>query len=218
MAIENKKILKDHVVLAEGVDAQFFLIYLLDTLKFNNIQVLDFHGVYDLTGYLELFRNWPGYNRVKSIIIARDAEESASSAIQSVNGSLQKAGLIESDIAAFKISGKDIKVGIMLFPGLDDAGELCTMGTLEDLCIKLFKFQEVAICANTYTDDFQEKCSIKFKRPHKNKLHAMLSLTDDYVGLKIGETAKSRGFNFDSLYLKPYVDILNEINRLESAP
>jgi hypothetical protein len=217
MAIENNKILKDHVVLAEGVDAQFFLIHLLNILKFNNIQVFDFHGVCDLPKYLKLFRNLPGYNKIQSIIIARDAEKSASSAVQSVNGSLQSNDLIEAVIEPFEVSYGQMNIGIILFPGFDDTGKLCNEGTLEDLCIKLFKFQEIVPYADTCIKDFQEKHSVKFKRPHKNKLHAMLSLTDDYAGMKIGETADARGFNLESSYLRPYIDILEKINCLGSV-
>jgi hypothetical protein len=218
MAIENKKILRDHVILAEGVDEQLFLIHLLDILKLNDIQVFDFHGIYDLTEYLKLFRKRPGYHRVKSIIIARDAEKSVSSALQSINSSLKSNGFIEAALEPFKINYGQMNICILLFPGFDEAGKLCDAGTLEDLCIKLFKFQEIVPDADAYINNFQEKGAVKFKRPHKNKLHTMLSLTDDYVGMKIGETANAHGFNFESPYLTPYVRILEEINSFGSAP
>jgi hypothetical protein len=46
----------------------------------------------------------------------------------------------------------------------------------------------------------------------------MLSLTDDYVGMKIGETTKAQGFDAGSPYLMPYVRILKEINSLGGVP
>jgi hypothetical protein len=181
---------------------------------------MDYGGINDLTDFLRSLSKQDGYDSIRSIIIARDAEISAASAIQSVNCSLKKVDLIDSDITAFKISDGNaikIKVGIMLFPGLDENGKLYDTGTLEDLCIKLFKFQEIVPYADTCIKDFQEKHSVKFKRPHKNKLHTMLSLTDDYAGMKIGETANARGFYLGSPYLRPYIDILEKINCLGSV-
>jgi hypothetical protein len=113
MAIENKKIVKDHVILAEGADAQLFLIHLLDILLLKNIQVFDFHGVYDLTEYLGSFKKWPNYNRIKSIIIARDAEVSAGSAVQSINNSLKSNGLSTTTIEPFKVAYGQINIGIL---------------------------------------------------------------------------------------------------------
>jgi hypothetical protein len=218
MAVENNNIIKDHVILAEGADAQFFLIHLLHILSFDNIQVFNFCGVCDLTGYLELFKKFPGYNRVKSIIIARDTEESVHSAVQSINGSLKSNGFITTAVEPFTFEHGQINIGILLFPGFHEDGEICDTGTLEDLCIKIFKFPEIVPYADAYTNDFQKKRSITFKRLHKNKLHAMLSLTDDYVGMKIGETTKAQGFDPGSPYLMPYIRILKEINSLGGIP
>jgi hypothetical protein len=218
--MKPEKVMQPNQILAEGRDAYYFLRSFLASEKIENIQIMDYGGIKDLTDFLRSLSKQDGYDSIRSIIIARDAEMSAVSAIQSVNGSLKKAGVIDSDITAFKISdSKDIKikVGVMLFPGFDDTGKLCAEGTLEDLCIKLFKFREIVPYADACINDFEEKRSVKFKRPHKNKLHTMLSLTDDYAGMKIGETANAQGFNFKSPYLRPYIDILEKITCLGSA-
>jgi hypothetical protein len=158
-----------------------------------------------------------GYDSIQSIIIARDAETSSASAIQSVNDSLKKACLIDSDIAAFKIFRKNIKVGIMLFPGLDENGKLCGEGALEDLCLKLLVKQDIIKSVMPYYNDFQEKYG-NFKKPHKNKLHIPLSFTDKFVGLKIGDTTKAEGFDFDSPHFAPFLEIITQISAGGSTP
>ena len=41
----------------------------------------------------------------------------------------------------------------------------------------------------------------KFRTPHKNKLHAYLSGTDSFVGMKIGEAAQAGCFDFSHVKL-----------------
>jgi 2'-5' RNA ligase len=62
---------------------------------------------------------------------------------------------------------------------------------------KIFKNQTIIEQINTYLADFQADKQ-PFKRIHKNKLHATLSFTDDYVGSKLGETVKMDGYDLES--------------------
>ncbi len=39
---------------------------------------------------------------------------------------------------------------------------------------------------------------ITFKTPHKNKLHLCLDSTNDFLGDKIGESARKNAFDFSS--------------------
>jgi hypothetical protein len=179
-------------------------------LHIEETQVFDYGGIRELSYFLNDLSKLSNYDEVSTILIARDAETSVNSSIQSVNHSLKAAGLTDTDITPFKIEQKAKKLGMVLFPGYDEKQQLCETGTLEDLCLKIFKDQAVIECIDAYLSDFQTETKT-FKRPHKNKLHATLSFTNKYVGMKIGDTTKAGGFDFTSAYLAPFLDIINSL-------
>ncbi|MDR3059438.1 MAG: hypothetical protein LBU84_15045 [Prevotella sp.] len=204
------KIQRENLLLAEGEDSKYFFWYLLDALGIENIDVHDYHGIRDLTRYINTLQKVGNYNTVKTILVVRDAEKSAISEIQSINASLKSNGIITTDIKPFEIVKQAIQTGIMTFPGLDESSKVIETGTLEDFCLKIFKEQSIIEKSGSYIQDFLKNES-SFHRPHKNQLHAALSFTDKYVGLKIGETTKAGGFDFESVYLKPFLDVLRAV-------
>jgi hypothetical protein len=209
--MEEIKSDQPHLLLVEGIDAKYFLMHFLNFKNVNNVQVRNYNGITELTRYLETLRKLKNYDRVKSMIIIRDAEKSAVSAMQSINHSLMANKISDAAISPFKIEHKTKDLGIMLFPGLDENKKLCEEGTLEDLCLKLFNKHEIIENIEPYLEDFQEK-NIRFSRLHKNKLHVAFSFTNEYVGLKLGETARAQGFNFESQYLEPFLHIIMQVS------
>jgi len=215
MPLENNRIATNKLILTEGRDAQMFLIHMLKMTGLNKsatptIQVFDYGGIKDLTGFIKNLAKMDGFDSVESLVIARDAETSATSAIQSVNNSLKANAIINSDIHSFKIVQKAKKVGILIFPGLDENQVLIPSGTLEDLCIRLFTVQNIINTVDAYLADFQSK-NQSFSRPHKNKLHASLSFTDAFVGMKLGETANAQGFDFSSPWFAPFLNVIQQM-------
>jgi hypothetical protein len=210
------RIQRENIILVEGEDGKYFFWYLLEKYKIESIDVHNYGGINDLTKYLRTLQKLDNYNTIKTILIARDAEDSARSAIQSVNTSLKSAGIITENIQPFKISNETKKTGIMIFPGIDEKGGIIETGALEDLCLKLFKEQSVITKTDVYISDYQ-KNGHGFVRPHKNRFHAALSFTNEYVGLKIGETAKAQGFDFTSPPLKPFLDVLRQVDGVNES-
>jgi len=225
MAKQSSKteIKKTKLILVEGTDALYFFIHLLESLAIEEIEVRDYRGITELTNYLKNLAKLDGYQSVTSILVLRDAEypsaqstETASeSAIKSINNSLQKNNLIPDNIniEAFKLplyEYNERKIGVGLFPGLDSNQNLITQGTLEELCLKILGkdivIHKIISGINTFIINY-----LGFKRAHKNKLHAILSFTDKFVGMKIGETAKAKGFDFNSPYLKPFIDMIKAL-------
>ena len=96
------------------------------------------------------------------------------------------------------------------WPGKDETSKLCESGRLEDLCLKIFRENSGKAIVNTYVKDFQAKYG-GFKREHKNELHALFSFTDKYVGSLIGQTAEKGGFDFDSPFLLPFLEMINKM-------
>jgi len=202
---------KEKLVLVEGTDDFKFLSSLLSKMKINNIEIKKFEGVANLTNHIKAIKGIEGFDIVTSILIFRDSEESTESACKSVNNSLKKTELIKTDIEPFAMSHQNNrKIGFGLFPGIDENGKIYEHGTLEDLCLRLFKEKSVTEEINAYIKDFQSKTE-KFKRPYKNELHASFSFTDNFVGLKIGEAADAGCFDFDSPYLSPFLEMINKM-------
>ncbi|MDR2576144.1 MAG: hypothetical protein LBC52_06860 [Treponema sp.] len=207
----RETIIKEKLILAEGDDDCYFLYYLLPIKGIDDIQISDIKGVDKLTEHIKAIKGMDGFDNVTSILIIRDSEKSTESACKSVNNSLRKTELIEKDIEPFIMSRQNNrKIGFALFPGIDENGKIYKSGALEDLCLRLFKDKSVNEKVKAYIKDFQLNTE-NFKKPHKNELHASFSFTDNFVGLKIGETAKAGGFDFDSPHLEPFLKMIKEM-------
>jgi hypothetical protein len=211
MAYRNKEIQKPHLILCEGADATYYIIELLETWgqtnsEFEAFQALDFGGVKNLNRYLKTLSLRPNYEIVKSVTIIRDAEQDAQAATMSIVDSLRSNGFYCASRANAVSEGDFPKTGFVLFPTCNENPE---NGTLEDLCLRTLSQKnadEVLGVVDSVAQNF------KFKRPHKNRLHAYFSLTDEYVGLKIGEAAKACAFNFESPEIASLKNFLAQIS------
>lgn len=196
------KIDKKKLILVEGADGLYFLISLINSKNIKDIKIIDFGGIDELTKCIEAIKLIEGFDEVISLIIFRDSEKSKDSASLKINHSLKSTGIITKDIRPFIIDKQNNrKIGFGLFPGIGENG------TLEDLCLRLFKEGTNNELIKTYLTDFQTKKG-NFTHLHKNELHALFSFTDKYVGYKIGEAASFGGFDFDSPYLEPFFKLI----------
>jgi hypothetical protein len=165
---------------------------------------MDFGGVRDLTAYLKTLSQFPGYDDVKTIVVARDAETDPVAAVKSIKNSLKQASLPIPE-NPFEFTGDNFRTAFMIFPGYD--GVTLQSGTLEDLCLDIVKDCSTFDCVDAYVKCLQS-VGQEIKRPHKTKLHTYLSGKNDFVGLKIGEAAKAGAWNWEHLKLKPFRDII----------
>ncbi|MDR1741174.1 MAG: hypothetical protein LBR38_04930 [Synergistaceae bacterium] len=198
MAIKPEEIKKSNIILCEGADCKHYVISLLNAFgaedeRFKEYQAMNFGGINELRKYLPNFVNMEGYERVKTITIIRDAEASAESARKSVIDSLNEIGFdvpLQAKAGDFHRAGART-VGFLILPDIKSGSE---DGTLEDLCLRTLArasdADEILSAVNPMID------RLKLKRPHKNRLHAYFSLTDEYVALKIGEAAAVHAFDF----------------------
>jgi hypothetical protein len=207
---KNISIVKPHLIICEGADATYFIISILahvtnEDSRFEEYQALDFGGISDLHLYLENLQKLSGYKEVKTITVIRDAEKDARSALASIKGAFSKAGFACAE-GVNKVSTKGTpRTGYTLFPS---CGEALENGTLEDLCLRTLSkdnSKDVLLKSDTAVKDF---C---FKRPHKNRLHAYFSLTDEYVGMKLGEAAKALAFDFNCPEIKSLRQFLSQM-------
>jgi len=202
---EREKIIRfPHLIVCEGLDAKLFMIYYLESLikkdkRFDQYQVIDSGGVRELRLFLRTLPKLSGFDAVRSLVILRDAESSAQGAHQSVMDLLrEECYAVPESACKIALPGNvhhQIKIGYAFFPSLNAHNE---NGTLEDLCLNILSDSNSGTVLGFVDSVIQARQDVVtvFKRPHKNKLHTYLSLTDEFVGLKIGESARANAFDF----------------------
>ncbi|MBQ8951044.1 MAG: hypothetical protein IJ065_07845 [Eubacterium sp.] len=203
----QNRILKDYLILCEGIDEVNFLITYLnsDELKYNerfsnDIQVFDFGGINMLSSYLKNFVKLDGFNKVKRLMIIRDAEKNYDSAISNIRSALDNNGFeAPKDVSIW--SGENIKIGYLLFP---ECSSIKSNGTLEDMCLRIIneeRFERIDKEIDIFLDGLEDKEYRLLNHRFKSKLHTYFSVTDNYIGSKVGEAAKRGAFNWNSDYL-----------------
>ena len=191
---ETEKILKEKLILAEGADGMRFCIAALAAYGIDDVQVFDFGGNEDLIRYLRTLPPRDGFDRVKAILIVRDAEDDAEAAQRSIREALKNAGLPQCHERAYEYEEyDDFRIGTAIFPN-----SRATCGTLEDLCLAMIPPEQR--CKMRLVDSFVEQADQheRLTRRHKTRLHAYLSIQNEFVGLKIGEAARAGAWDWKS--------------------
>ena len=197
------------LLLAEGADALHFFISALDAFGVDDVQVMDFGGVKDLTRYLQTLPLFPGYEKVGTIVIARDAEGNSATAIKNVKSSLRKAKL-PVPANPFEFIGDIPRVAFMIFPGFlpDEHDSKLSVGTLEDLCLEIVKDKTIFDCVDQYMECIGSK-GRTVVRPHKTKLHSYLAGENNFVGMKVGEASKAGAWDWNHARLTPFKRVMS---------
>lgn len=216
---KNVKIHCEHLILCEGVDEKLFLISFLNSKESKefdkrfeqNIQVIDFGGNEELPVFLSVLKITPGFEMVKSILVVRDAEKSYDKAKMDVRTALVKAGFMCEEPGTW-YENDNIRIGYLLFPTLDDKSE---KGTLEDLCSCLvrddfkpdYTFENIDFLMNKFEEDGVRK----FKYEFKTRLHTFFAMTNEFVGMKIGEASKAGAFDWKNKRLDYFKKFISEV-------
>jgi hypothetical protein len=210
-----KEIESPHLILCEGIDDELFLTAYLKALgnqdaRFRGFQPINTGGKDNTASYLELHSKLGHLAAVRSITIVRDADAHPDRASRSVQTVFRNVVLaIPHAPCTVAIPGEGvpkIKTGYVLFPGLDSLEQ---NGTLEDLCLKLLKPERDGVLEIAEDAVARREREIgTLRRPHKNRLHTYLSLTDKYVGQKIGVCSEANAFDFSAEALAPLKDLL----------
>jgi hypothetical protein len=210
---DKRKIEQPKVILAEGKDADHFLRHACAFYRLQqDIQVFNFGGIDQLTPFLNGFLIYTGFDKVDTILIARDAEENASAAFESVLSSLkaakqEKLGLSipAKPFEYFEHPATKRRCAIIIFPGPQDKA-----GTLEDLCLKTVENDPAMTCVESYLKCVQDAGEM-LPRLHKNRLHTFLSGKDSVVGKPIGQAFQAKLFNPDHPSLEPFKRIIQQM-------
>lgn len=131
-------------LLVEGNDQRNFFEAFIEHLSLTDIQIQNFGGVPDLRDFLPALVNAAGFRDiVQSVGIVRDAEASAQDAFQSVQDSLENAGLSVPSRPEDRAGGSP-EMTVFILPDNSRPGMLETLlnetfaGTPEDACINAF--------------------------------------------------------------------------------
>ena len=210
--IERDRIKKDKLILCEGRDEENFLISWLNSDELSTepgfsseIQVLNFEGNSDLSRQLEKYRKMDGFDSLTHLMIIRDAEQDSDGAVKSIQSALDNNGFQVPEKSCQWIYDKDndLYISFLLFPACD---ENPTAGTLEDLCLKILAKSDAPACmeeVNIFLKRLETEQGKNFSHKFKTQLHAYFAVSDDYVGMKIGEAANAKAFDWSSPELEP---------------
>lgn len=212
----NKSVIEgmQHLILCEGIDEWGFLVYLLnsDALSgesdFSTVfQVENFGGNEELPIQLQLWAKAPGFDRLKSVTVFRDAERDFEAAKRQVVHAFESAKLPVPAAPHEPKTEAALTTGFLLFP---DCSNKPVNGTLEDMCLSMLEEEEPKVLQmiDLFMDTLQGNKLRRFPHEFKTRLHTYFSVTDDYVSLKVGEAAKAGAFNWRSPRLQSLKDYL----------
>jgi hypothetical protein len=201
-----EKITHKKLLLAEGKDAFHFFCHACSFYReVEDVQVMDFEGITELTNFLKLLANDESYDNVETIVIARDAEKDANAAKDSIQNSMAKAEIPVPE-KSFEYAANDtMKTAFMIFPGPKQKD-----GTLEDLCLSTVEKDPLLECVSDYLKCLKAKGE-KLPRIHKNKLHCFIAGRDESVGKPIGLAFKAKVWPPEHPALEPFKRIIREM-------
>ena len=160
-------------LLVEGRDQWNFFQALIRHMNIGDIQIQNFGGVNDLTGFvMNLVEMGEFSDSVERIGIVRDAEVSATSAFQSVQSSLDRAGLPIPD-RPMEPTDSLPSINVMILP--DDRNP----GMLETLLCRSFAGSGLDSCIDSFLECIQAELGYGPHRPAKARAHAYIATQRD---------------------------------------
>ena len=203
---EPDKITHKKLIIAEGRDAELFLVWAGRHFRPEiDFQVMNFGGISELTNFLKLLANDESYDNVETIVVARDAEADAQAAIESIQNSMRLAEIPVPEKPFEYTQDSSLKTAFMIFPGPD-----IPSGRLEDLCLLTVESDPLLECVDDYLECAKAKGE-QIPRIHKSKLHCFLAGKKDYAGLPIGLASREKAWNFYHSSLEPFKRIIQEM-------
>ncbi|MFC2146764.1 DUF3226 domain-containing protein [Acidobacteriota bacterium] len=200
-----ESIKKKKLLLVEGKDEKIFFEELFKHMtKEDIVEVHDVAGKDNFKKDMPTFVITPGFNDVETIAIVRDADDSCTSAFQSVEGVLKENSFLPPERPG-EFSQGNPKMGVFIMP------DNINPGMLENLCLETVKEKEGMECVNRFID-----CANQLENPPKNrdiakaKVQAFLAIMPGVFDM-VGLGAKKGYWDFDSAALKPLKNFLSEL-------
>lgn len=189
------------LLLVEGIDdAMFFDAFLRNKIGATDVQIATVGGKSNFRKFLMILRQADGFDSLRRLGIARDADADPASAFQSIQDALRDNGYPVPRQPWRPAQSGQMSVSVAILPGGNDPGEL------EDLCLRAIAGRPVLACVDQYI-----KCmtgaGLSSVRPSKSKVYAYLAAGAD-PGLRLGESAEAGVWDWSSPAFAQVADFL----------
>ena len=195
VSIQQSKLL-----VVEGADDKRLFNALLRHIGVSGIQVVDAGGKDNIRQMLKVIKQSPGYSKVSSIGVVRDADANAGSALQSVRDALRDANLPSPD-APLSLAGTDRRVAVLIAPH----GE--SSGTIEDVCLESVAGDAAMGCVQDYFSCLNDNGVEQPGNMPKAEAQAFLA-SRERPGLRLGEAASAGYWDFEHIAFEPFKRLL----------
>ncbi len=209
------------LLLVEGEGDRRFFAAFAKALEIREMDIEGYGGKPNLGNHLANLSRSSHFRNYSTIGIVRDADDNARSAFDSVIGSLRRANLPAPSAPVSPTTERGLQVAVLIIPPGEDSGEL------ENLCLSSIENVEERACVDAYTDCLETiGPPISANRLAKAKVHAYLAAGPEprffagtpnestgrrNPGLRIGEAAEARVWNWNSSAFKEVANFLRNL-------
>ncbi len=183
------KVEQPKVLVVEGKEEELFFGTVMRHMGLE-IQIIAIGGKEKLRQNLKALAQSPGFSRVVSLGIVRDADEDPHAAFQSISDALRSAGL-HVPKRPLEPLGHRPQIVVMILP------DEHTPGMLEDLCLRSVEQDPALACVDQYFHCLQQKGVSLPRNFSKGKVQVFLG-SREKAGLRLGEAAQAGVWPWDS--------------------
>lgn len=206
MRVEQEKrqieIEQEKLLVVEGTDDARLFKALMRHIGVSGIQVLNVEGKDNIKKMLKVIPSSPGYSKVSSIGVVRDADANADSALQSVRDALRDANLPVPD-APLSLAGDDLRVAVLIAPHGKSSG------AIEDVCLESVAWDAAMGCVRDYLNCIKDSVAEAEQPNNLPKAEAQAFLASrERPGLRLGEAAEAGYWDFDHIAFEPFKRLL----------
>ena len=168
----------------------------------SGIQVLNVEGKDNIKKMLKVIPSSPGYSKVSSIGVVRDADANADSAFQSVRDALKAANLPAPD-APLSLVGTDRRVAVLIAPHGKSSG------AIEDVCLESVAGDAAMGCVQDYLNCIKDSVAESERPNNLRKAEAQAFLASrKRPDLRLGEAAEAGYWDFEHAAFEPFKRLL----------
>lgn len=184
-----QRIEKTSVLVVEGNDDERFFKALARHLKIEEqIQVVNLNGIGNLQVELKALQKVSGFDKVRTLGIALDADRDAARIFRRIQGALRAADFACPQAPLeLAYEGSSPSVLVFILPG-----NTVDAGMLEDLCLRAVAQDPAMECVNRYFQCLQQRLDELPRNMSKAKVQVFLA-SRERVYLRVGEAA-DRGY------------------------
>ena len=177
MTTWRREVIKERLLLVEGVDEVNLVTRLLEEMHIEALQVIDAGGVDKFPGRLEALMADARSRSVelRSVGVVRDADTDGNRAFRSIQGTLTRLGLPAPDAPSqlARNAADSLDTAILIVPAID------RNGAIETLCWDAVKDHPAGACAEEYLKCLRRHSVLESSNEGKTLVHTFLASRAD---------------------------------------